>query len=175
MSTTNSEVWLPIKGFELLYSVSNTGNVHSHRANRNLALIKDASGYQIVTLSKGGKSKNHLVHRLVVEAFIGTIDKKMRVDHIDRNPLNNHVDNLRICTIQQNTWNSRTKNTNTSGYKGVYATPSKKRWYASIYHYGKQIRLGTFDTKEEAALAYNIGVQERCGEFAWLNSVNENT
>jgi len=41
---------------------------------------------------------------------------------------------------------------NTSGYRGV--SKSGKRWVASIYAYGRSYHLGTFDTAEQAAVAY---------------------
>jgi hypothetical protein len=53
-----------------------------------------------------------------------------------------------------------------SGYYGVYAY--LKRWQAGIYYSGKQRRLGTFATKQEAALAYDRAARE-CGEERPLN------
>jgi SHAQKYF class myb-like DNA-binding protein len=53
-----------------------------------------------------------------------------------------------------------------SGFYGVHA--NNKRWDARIYYDGKQRNLGAFDTKQEAALAYDRGARE-CGEEKWLN------
>jgi hypothetical protein len=57
-----------------------------------------------------------------------------------------------------------------SKYIGVYIVNEKI--YARITHKGKQIHLGTFNTEEEAALAYNVKVYELRGEFARLNKVS---
>jgi hypothetical protein len=53
-----------------------------------------------------------------------------------------------------------------SGYYGVYAI--KKRWKAEIYYGGERHSLGTFDTKQGAALAYDRAARA-CGEAKPLN------
>lgn len=50
--------------------------------------------------------KPYYVHRLVAETFIPNPENKPCVDHIDRNPANNHVDNLRWVTYSENNYNS---------------------------------------------------------------------
>ena len=50
------------------------------------------------------KYKQHIlyVHRLVAETFIPNPDNKPCIDHIDRDPTNNNVQNLRWATLQEN-------------------------------------------------------------------------
>lgn len=52
-------------------------------------------GYKRVCLTKDGKKKYHFVHRLVAQAFIPNPDNKPEIDHIDGNPENNSVTNLK--------------------------------------------------------------------------------
>lgn len=98
--------------------------------------------------------------------------KGFTVDHIDGNKFNNQRNNLRVCTSFQNSKNHLIHKANTSGYKGVSWMKNKKRWRAYIKLNYKQIWLGLFDTREEAAKAYNQAALKYFGEFARLNIIN---
>ena len=97
------ERWLPVKGYEGLYEVSNKGRVR----NRRKRILKQyPDGYKLlylkVCLYEYGEVKNKRVHRLVAEAFIPNPEFKAEVNHEDVNPKNNKVDNLEWCTRQEN-------------------------------------------------------------------------
>ena len=99
----NKELWLPIKGYEGLYEVSNTGYVRSIRRNNKLLKYNSTSyGYKRVGLYKDGKQKFHTIHRLVAEAFIPNDNLLPEINHIDGDKQNNHVDNLEYCTAKYN-------------------------------------------------------------------------
>lgn len=74
------------------------------------------------------------------------------IDHRDRNPLNNRLDNLREASKAQNGQNSKDRG-RVSGYRGVVKC-SPNRWSASIKLSGKRIYLGSFKSAEEASSAY---------------------
>ena len=57
-----------------------------------------------------GKSKTLFLHRVIYESFYGKIDEGCVIDHIDSNPLNNCLENLRMCTQKENMNNENTKN-----------------------------------------------------------------
>lgn len=107
-----SEQWKEIAEYEGLYEVSSFGRVRCLDYNgRNPTRDKDgirslnyANGdYPRITLSSGKRNyKTHLVHRLVVSAFVGDIPDGMDVNHKDGNKKNNHVDNLEIVTKSEN-------------------------------------------------------------------------
>lgn len=115
--STIKELWLPIKGYEGLYEVSNNGDVRSidriiedDRCNRFFVgkiLSKTKHNgkqpYYYVTLSKCGKNKKQFVHRLVAETFIENPFCLPQVNHIDGNVHNNNVSNLEWVTNAQNT------------------------------------------------------------------------
>lgn len=109
-----------------------------------------------------GKRHAILMHREIIH-----VPKGMEVDHIDGNGLNNQRYNLRICTTSQNQANTKRHIDNLSGYKGV--SKSKKKWRAQIKINKRTIVIGSFETPEEAARAYDKVSKENFGEFAYLN------
>lgn len=100
-----------------------------------------------------------LMHRLILSP-----PKGMVVDHIDHNGLNNTRTNLRICTMRQNSHNARVRQNSKSGFKGVHFQKSMGKWVAQ-----HATNIGSFETAEEAARAYDKFVIENLGEFAYLN------
>lgn len=95
---------MPVKGYEGLYEVSNSGKVRSLKFGKvkELSPGGNSRGYLIVSLYKECKCKQFLVHRLVVESFIGEIPEGLIVNHKDENKQNNNVDNLEIVTQKYN-------------------------------------------------------------------------
>jgi hypothetical protein len=121
-------------------------------------------GYIRATVDK----KRVFLHRYLLKAMPGQI-----VDHIDGNPLNNCLDNLRLCTHSQNNIN-KLKKPGKSIYKGVTLCNTEKRrkkWKAAIKHKNKNIYLGRYLTEEEAALAYNKKAIEMWKKFAVINDI----
>ena len=60
-------------------------------------------GYCLKTIKyKNNTQKNWLIHRLVWTIFKGEIPEGMEIDHIDDNPRNNKLDNLRLVTREEN-------------------------------------------------------------------------
>ena len=106
------EIWKEIDGFNGLYAVSNTGKVKSltrfkkwGRATVTLPekLIKATyNPYPRVTLCKNGKLYGKLIHRLVACAYIENPNNYPIVMHLDDNPQNNCVNNLKWATHAMN-------------------------------------------------------------------------
>lgn len=94
----------------------------------------------------------------------------LQVDHINRNGLDNRPENLRLVTRGQNGMNRPVQPNNVAGAKGVHWDSAKRKWTAQIIVRGKQYFLGRFNTKEEAASAYDRAAEQGYGEIAWTNS-----
>ena len=98
------------------------------------------------------------LHRMIMDC-----PNDMVVDHINHNTLDNRKENLRICTNQENLWNSSMYNDNE--YRGTYKT-SNNKYIARIRYNQETIYLGTFDTQEEAFEVYKHKSIELYKEFS---------
>ena len=76
-----------------------------------------------------------------------------KVDHINGDPSDNRISNLRSVSHDENMKNVRRHADNKSGFLGVSFCKQTRRWRASITANGKSINLGRFTTKEEAVSA----------------------
>jgi hypothetical protein len=104
-----------------------------------------------------------LAHRLIWIYHNGEIPKNKQIDHIDCNPTNNRIDNLRLATPAQNAGNCKPRSK--KGYpKGVQ--PNNGRYSARIKRNYKYYHLGLFDTPEEASKAYSDAATSHFGDFA---------
>lgn len=114
---------------------------------------------------ENGKQLFALLHRFILDLRFSTA----LVDHINGNPLDNRRANLRICSTRENNFNRRGHGE--LRYKGVYK--NHKRFMAKISVPGSKrgAYIGTYDTPEEAALAYNERAAKLHGKFAVLNKL----
>jgi hypothetical protein len=130
--------------------------------NRNLGdkagSIKK-NGYCMVQINK----KLDYVHRFIYLMFYGYMPKI--IDHIDRNPSNNKIENLREATQTQNLCNKIIQSNNKSGIKGVCWSEKRKQWLATCQINGKYIRKYC-KTVDEAQIAVRKLREQLHGQFA---------
>ncbi len=104
--------------------------------------------------------------RLVWILHNGSIPDGMVVDHINRDSLDDRIENLRICTVAQNQKNRKATKAKKSGLpKGVRLDKRSNRFQAVIRFERKAYCLGMFGTAEEAKAAYDKKAVELFGEF----------
>jgi hypothetical protein len=125
--------------------------------------------WRVIT-SNGAKYASN-ENDIMLHRFIMSPKEDEVVDHISGDTTDNRRQNLRIATLQQNTWNNAVRKDNKLGFKGVYLDTTKGKYRASIQVDGRRISLGLYDTAEEAALKYNAAAIQHFGEFARLNDV----
>ena len=99
--------------------------------------------------------------------FLMDCPEDMVVDHWNHNKLDNRKSNLRICTNKENAHNQSKRDDNPSGYKGVYI--DKNGYHAQICIDNNRTYIGTFQTAEIAAMAYDLKAIELFGEYAHTN------
>lgn len=129
------------------------------------AKVGTMNGERLRTIFFGHRLYNH---RIIYCLHHGHFPKV--IDHIDGNPLNNNISNLREVTYSNNSANSKRKITNKCGYKGVYFHGVMGRYKAEIQVRGVQMSLGYFDTAKEAGACYDNAARKYFGEYSRTNN-----
>lgn len=133
---------------------------------KDYLLFKCFKWYLVNGYASLSHPKNGVVtlHRMIMKA-----KKGQEVDHINGNRLDNTRSNLRFVTRSQNIQNSRLRKTGMSGYRGVCYHYGK--WQTTIRFQKKTITVGTFQSKLQAAKAYNTAAVKYYGSHAFINSI----
>ena len=124
----------------------------SKKWNRIDNLKPNCKGYVLVQLTnKERERKKFLLHRIIYKANKPSwdiLDNSMNnfIDHKDGDRQNNHIDNLRVVTNQENCFNTKAK--------GYSFNKNANKWKAQIRLDGRVFYLGSFDTEAEARQVY---------------------
>jgi hypothetical protein len=108
--------------------------------------------------------KIYKAHQLIFMMFNGFFPKM--IDHIDGNPKNNKIENLRETTAVQNLYNSKIRNDNSSGTKGICWNKKQKKWRVYINVNKKRREIGSFKDLEIAELVAIEARNKYHGEFS---------
>jgi hypothetical protein len=136
-------VYLSIEG--LLINIK-TGKIAGAKSNQD---------YLSVTIN----GKYYLVHRIAYYMYHGYWPEN-DIDHINQNPSDNRICNLREVSRACNIRNSKLSCKSTSGIKGVYWNDKRNCWSARIRYERKSVHLGTFRNFINAVKARNYAEQK---------------
>lgn len=92
------EIWKASR-FNPNYQVSNLGNI---RYCYSLKPVKDKQNYGYIKLWNNKKCVRVAIHKMIADAFLGERPQGLEIRHLDGNPENNSVDNLKYGTTSEN-------------------------------------------------------------------------
>lgn len=130
------------------YYVTDEGRLFNKITNEEFIPVPNKNGYVYITI----QYKRVKLHRIIAEAFIPNPDNKPQIDHINRNKLDNRVENLRWVTAQENS-NNRTTNLEYGQRKQDldftnYKTQAHKKWRQTHRdEYNEKRRLRRYSIK----------------------------
>lgn len=158
MSITQAELleMLEYRNGELYWKKPNTNRLKPGDKAGSMS----NSGYHH-TMVKGKLLKTH---RLIFLMFNGYLPEC--VDHINNNPADNRIENLRAATKAENCRNSRKQSDNKSGTKNVHWHGQAKMWRVQLTVDRKILRIGMFKDKELAELVAYEAREKFHGKFA---------
>jgi len=147
------EDWKPVADFVGLYEVSNRGNVRSLKCGRvrPMKKAKDSRNYEKICLMKDKVKHTLSVHRLVGSAFLAPVEGKTTIDHIDQNPSNNNLSNLRWANQTEQCINR--KQYSNTGEKNISQSINTGQFHIVIRRYGVILLNVAFNTMEDAIKA----------------------
>lgn len=118
-----------IKSLKFLYEINENGtifrNVKSKKQNKiKLDYHHSSKGYYVTFVHVGGRSKDSktirvMIHKVIAECWLGDCPSGMEVDHIDRNPHNNHYTNLRYVSKSEQMKNRDHSNISKKGKQNL--------------------------------------------------------
>jgi hypothetical protein len=149
-----------------------TGDLFWVRAGRGRSLTNpirspDKQGYLRINYDKGV----FRVHKVVWYISYGIVPDL--IDHINCDPSDNRLANLRMANKSTNGANRPCQKNNTSGFKGVSFRPRDSSWYVQVRQKGAYYSKHGFLTAKEAAMHYDQVAKNLFGEYAKLNFAGE--
>jgi hypothetical protein len=131
------------------------------RAGAKAGCVRGNRGYESIGVDK----KRYGTHQLVWILFNGAYDSSLQIDHINRIKTDNRIENLRLATQAENTYNKIKRVGTSSVFKGVSWSKQQNKWVAAIWKNKIKIFLGLFEIEEDAAKAYEIAAVEIQNKF----------
>ena len=142
----------------IIYHKKIDGKSHQFRVNTEAGAVS-GNGYRHVRL----KNKTYLAHRIIFFMHHGYFPKE--IDHINKNTLDNRIENLREVTRTQNNLNQNLRKDNSSGHSGIYFSKQFNTYHARVWVNGKNVWGKYFRELDDAVAARNACMEKIHGEF----------
>lgn len=175
------EIWKDVKGYEEYYEINQYGVVKSkdRTINRFYGQITvtgkimkqklNHNGYSTIQLTKNGKQKRYMVHRLVAIAFIPNPNNLPFINHKDEVRTNNCVSNLEWCTAAYNATYGTciekrriTQQRTNKNMKPVIGFDGEKQFeFISIHSAARALSLHVSNIQQA------IKNSTKCGKYYW--------
>ncbi len=132
-------------------------------AGRRSAKHVDRQGRVMIRIH----GKKLLAHRVAFLYHHGWLPKL--IDHINGDPSDNRISNLRSASVSENAMNRARRSDSAGRFKGVHGDQRRGKFYARITAHGKRRVIGGFDTDVAAAYCYDMASLEIHGAFGRTN------
>jgi len=92
--------WRPVPGWP--YDATKDGRIRRSENKRISVTADHPSGYRQIAMHNNGVRRTQKIHRMVYEAWVGPIPPGMQINHLNGIKSDNRIENLEMCTPQQN-------------------------------------------------------------------------
>lgn len=147
-----------IKSLDFLYEISEDGRLFRNVKSKKYLKVKldmhhSEIGYYVTFVRYKGKPKRVMIHKAVAECWLGDCPDGYEVDHIDRNPHNNHYSNLRYVTHSEQMKNRNHSNISKQGAKNLAEARIQRMKPVRIYNDREDY---TFESFAEASRVLSV-------------------
>lgn len=126
------------------------------------SIQKDRRGSDYKSWVVSLNNKLYLAHRIIYCLCHGSLSSELYIDHIDGNPLNNKIENLRAVSPKINSRNSKKYAANTSGVNGVHIQTDKKTGHAYIIAFWNENGKRTVKCFSVNKYGYDLAFELAC-------------
>lgn len=119
----NFDTWKPIPGYAS-YKINKRGDVKNSKGK--ILKPSPVKGYLRLYLCKNGVPRGFYIHRLVLMAFVGVRPSNIDGAHLDGNPKNNNLSNLKWVTRKENVYHMKIHGTDPSGERNGHCRLTKE-------------------------------------------------
>jgi len=147
------------------YIIFMNGKVYSLKRNKFKKPVLNKKGYYRIGLRNDNTEKHYSLHRILAECFLENPNNFTTIDHIDRNPQNNKISNLRWASIRLQNINQKNRKDNKTGLKGITFHKSRNSyvatWCINYKQFSKSFSINKYKNAKQLAIEYRAKMFEK--------------